>query len=393
MSGHNGQHPKPDVAFVNGDTACAEGALAAGCRFFAGYPITPATEIAEHMAVQLPKRGGRFIQMEDEIAAMAAVIGGAWGGARSMTATSGPGFSLMMENLGLAVMTETPCVLANVQRCGPSTGLPTQVGQGDMMQAKWGSHGDYEIIAFSPNSPQEMYDMTAEAFDLAERFRTPVLIMADEVVGHMNEKVSFHPVTPANPAPHTFADSPMNPYTLDPEAVTPMPPLGAGHHVHVTGLTHNEQGHPAMNTDVHRRLMEHLIGKIQSKRDELTNVEATDLVDQDVALITYGITSRVAQRAIELARENRADAGMLRLKTVWPFPEHVIESLADQVKTILVPEINMGQIVREVQRCVNGRCHVISLPHTGGTIHDPGQIARAIEDANRSLRRRVVSLA
>ncbi|MCB2141409.1 2-oxoacid:acceptor oxidoreductase subunit alpha [bacterium] len=393
MTHHDGREPKPGTVFINGDTACAEGALAAGCRFFAGYPITPATEIAEYMASQLPSRGGRFIQMEDEIAAMAAVIGGAWGGARSMTATSGPGFSLMMENLGLAIMTETPCVLTNVQRCGPSTGLPTQVGQGDMMQAKWGSHGDYEIIALSPNSPQEMYDMTAEAFDLADRFRSPVLIMADEIVGHMNEKVILKAIKPQSKVTPIADGRSMLPYTLDPEAVTPMPPLGAGHHVHVTGLTHDERGHPVMSTEVHRHLMEHLTGKILSRREELTDVERVNLDDRDVVLVAYGITSRVALRAIELARENGANAGLLRLKTVWPFPEQVIEELADQVKTILVPEINMGQMVREVQRSVNGRCRVVSLPHTGGAIHDPHNIAQLIEETCRSLRHRIVSLA
>lgn len=393
MSGHNGHRPKTDVEFINGDTACAEGALAAGCRFFAGYPITPATEIAEHMAARLPGKGGRFIQMEDEIAAMAAVIGGAWGGARAMTATSGPGFSLMMENLGLAIMTETPCVLANVQRCGPSTGLPTKVGQGDMMQAKWGSHGDYEIIALSPNSPQEMFDMTVEAFDLADRFRSPVLIMADEVVGHMNEKVTFGSVRPHRLAPRVMDGSPMDPYTLDPVAVTPMPPLGAGHRVHVTGLTHDEHGHPDMSVDTHRRLMEHLIGKIRSRREELTSVERINLDDCDVAIVAYGITSRVALHAMELARLNGANVGMLRLKTVWPFPGHVIDELADQVKTILVPEINMGQMVLEVQRHAGGRCHVLSLPHTGGAIHDPRDIAHMIEETSRALRHRIVSLA
>ena len=393
MTGNNGHGPNAKIVFINGDTACAEGALAAGCRFFAAYPITPATEIAEHMAAHLPALGGRFIQMEDEIAAMGAVIGGAWGGARSMTATSGPGFSLMMENLGLAIFTETPCVLTNVQRCGPSTGLPTQVGQGDMMQAKWGSHGDYQIIALSPNSPQEMYDMTALAFDLADRFRSPVLIMADEVVGHMNEKVTLHPITPAFERPQVLEQIPSDPFTLDPEAVTPMPPLGAGHHIHVTGLTHNELGHPVMSTEVHRHLMEHLTGKILSRREELTNVERINMDDCDVVLVAYGITSRVALRAIELARENGANAGLLRLKTVWPFPEALIEELSGQVKTIMVPEINMGQIVREVERSARGRCNVISLPHTGGAIHDPRTIAKLIEETSRSLRHRIISLA
>lgn len=311
-----------------------------------------------------------------------------------MTATSGPGFSLMMENLGLAVMTETPCVLTNVQRCGPSTGLPTKVGQGDMMQAKWGSHGDYEIIAMSPNSPQEMYEMTAEAFAIAERLRTPVLIMADEIVGHMNEKVTLTPVERPVRLSKPLADSVMLPYTLDPKTVAPMPPLGEGHHIHVTGLTHDEYGHPAMSTEVHRQLMDHLLGKIRSRRDELTNVERVNMGgDCDIALVTYGITSRMAMRAMELAEVEGSHAGMLRLKTVWPFPEHVIDELADQVKTIIVPEINMGQIVREVQRCVGGRCQVISLPHQGGAMHDPRDIAHTIVETCQAQRRRIVSFA
>lgn len=369
--------------FMNGDEACAEGALAAGCRFFGGYPITPATEVAEHMAERLPQVGGVYIQMEDEIASMAAIIGAAWGGGKTMTSTSGPGFSLMMENLGLAIMTETPCVLVNVQRCGPSTGLPTSVGQQDMMQARWGSHGDYEVIALSPNSPQEMFDMTVEAFNLAERFRTPVLLMADEVVGHMTERVTIPPAealkieSRRKPEP----DDKGNPFTLERERVTPMPPLGEGYNVHVTGLTHNEKGYPALDMDTHRRLVEHLVYKIRSAREELTRVERSGLEDAKIAVVAYGITSRIARHAIAQAREKGIAAGLLRLQVVWPFPEHVIEELAGKVDAIVVPEINMGQMVREVERCVRGKCPVISVTHPGGTIHNPGEILAAIERA------------
>lgn len=369
--------------FMNGDEACAEGALAAGCRFFGGYPITPATEVAEHMAERLPQVGGVYIQMEDEIASMAAIIGAAWGGGKTMTSTSGPGFSLMMENLGLAIMTETPCVLVNVQRTGPSTGLPTSVGQQDMMQARWGSHGDYEVIALSPNSPQEMFDMTVEAFNLAERFRTPVLLMADEVVGHMTERVTI-------PEPEALRIEPRrvpegegraNPYTLERERVTPMPPLGAGHNVHVTGLTHNEKGYPALDTDTQRRLVEHLVYKIRSAKEELTRVERSGMEDAKIAVVAYGITSRIARHAIAQAREKGIAAGLLRLQVVWPFPEHVIEELAEKVDAIVVPEINMGQMVREVERCARGKCPVLSVTHPGGTIHNPGEILAAIERA------------
>lgn len=379
----NGRAVLTGEHFMNGDVASAEGALAAGCRFFGGYPITPATEIAEHMSHRLPEIGGIYIQMEDEIAAMASIIGAAWGGGKTMTSTSGPGFSLMMENIGLAIMTETPCVLVNVQRCGPSTGLPTSVGQQDMMQARWGSHGDYEVIALCPNSPQEMFDMTVDAFNLAERFRTVVLLLSDEVVGHMTERVAIPPAEELKiePRQKPAQTGRALPYGFTNGEAPPMPPLGEGHAIHVTGLTHNEKGYPALDFDTHRRLTDHLCQKILSRREELTRVECQGLEGADVAVVAYGITSRVAQQSIKAAREQGLKVGQLRLQIVWPFPEQLIAELAGQVGAIVVPEINMGQMVREVERCVKGRCEVISVPHAGGGIHDPAEITAAIARA------------
>ncbi|MEN6627211.1 MAG: 2-oxoacid:acceptor oxidoreductase subunit alpha [Candidatus Sumerlaeia bacterium] len=368
--------------FMNGDEACAEGALAAGCRFFAGYPITPATEIAETMADRMGEVGGVFIQMEDELASMNAIIGASWGGVKSMTATSGPGFSLMMENLGLALMTETPCVVVNVQRGGPSTGLPTLVGQQDMMQARWGSHGDYEIIALTPNSPQEMFDLTLEAFNLSERFRLPVLVMADEVVGHMTEKV----VIPAreelkivNRKKWQKSDDKHLPYRADEDLVPPMAAMGEGSFQHITGLTHDERGYPGANAAVQDALVRRLIDKVRKyAKTELTRYEAVEMDDAEVVIVCYGITSRSCLRAVRVARERGIKAGMIRLQIVWPFPDHLIEEIAAKARAIIVPEINMGQIVREVQRAAGGKCPVHGMPIPGGAMHKPEQIVEMI---------------
>lgn len=370
--------------FMNGDEAAAEGALAAGCRFFAGYPITPATEIAETMAERMPEVGGVYIQMEDELASMNAVIGASWGGLKSMTATSGPGFSLMMENLGLALMTETPCVLVNVQRGGPSTGLPTLVGQQDMMQARWGSHGDYELIALSPDSPQEMFDLTVEAFNLSERFRVPALVMADEVVGHMTEKVVIPPADrirlfdrrkPAKGEKYL-------PFKAGEDLVPPMGSMGDGHFQHITGLTHDERGYPAANAAVQDKLVRRLVDKIRKyARTELTKYEAVMMEDAEVVVLCYGITGRSALRAVRVARERGIKAGLVRLQIVWPFPDHLVEDLAAKSRAIVVPEVNMGQIVREVARAAAGRCPIVGLPLPGGAMHKPDQIVEAVAKA------------
>ncbi len=369
--------------FINGDEACAEGAISAGCRFFAGYPITPATEIAERMARRLPKIGGVYVQMEDEIASMNAILGAAWAGAKSMTATSGPGFSLMMENLGLGVMLETPCVLVNVQRAGPSTGLPTLVGQGDVMQAKWGSHGVYEIIALSPSSPQEMFDLTIAAFNLSEKYRVPVLLMADETVGHMSEKVVIRPVKPEELVERRRPAAPPGkylPYQPDADLVPPMAIAGQGYRFHVTGLTHDERGYPIMTAEVHQKLVRRLADKIRVNRGDIIRCEEMDLEDADVVVCAYGITARVARRAVQAARAEGIRAGMLRLITLWPFAEERVRALARQARAFVVPEINYGQMVLEVERCAAGK-KTILVPHMGGGMHLPQDILAAIREA------------
>ncbi|GAB4308683.1 MAG: 2-oxoacid:acceptor oxidoreductase subunit alpha [Candidatus Bipolaricaulota bacterium] len=376
--------PKATLAgihFMNGDEAIAEGAIAAGCRFFAAYPITPQSEIAERLAWRLPRVGGTFIQMEDEIAAMAAVVGGAWGGAKAMTATSGPGFSLMMENLGLAIMTETPCVLVNVQRGAPSTGLPTAVGQGDMMQARWGSHGHYEIIALVPASPQEAFDLTVRAFSLAERFRVPVLLMTDEVVGHMYERVEIPDEVPIAPRRRpTVPPSEFVPFAPGPDLVPPMACAGEGYRVHVTGLTHDERGYPDMSDGAHDRLVRRLCDKILRYRNEITFYEEVGLDDAEIAVVSYGISARVAYGAIARAREAGIKAGMLRLITAWPFPDERVRALADQVKGIVVVELNLGQMSREVERAIQGKVPLVGVFHAGGRIHTPEEVLAGIEE-------------
>jgi 2-oxoglutarate ferredoxin oxidoreductase subunit alpha len=367
--------------FLNGDTACAEGGLAAGCNFFAGYPITPATEIAERMAERLGGVGGVFIQMEDELGSMNAILGAAWGGAKAMSATSGPGFSLMMENFGLGIALETPCVLVNVQRGGPSTGLPTLVAQADMMQARWGSHGDYEVIALAPNSPQECFDLVIEAFNLSEEFRMPVLVMADEVVGHMTEKVTIPPkeeirlVPRRRPAPGSNSYLPFKP---DKDLVPWMVAAGEGHRIHVTGLTHDERGYPVISAEAQVPFVTRLIDKVRKNADRIIHTEKRYLEDAEIVVMGYGISSRVAASAVESARKEGIKAGLYRLITVWPFPEKEVAALAKQVDAILFPEINMGQVVLQAKCIAGGHCQVISLPHPGGDVHRPGQILEKI---------------
>jgi 2-oxoglutarate/2-oxoacid ferredoxin oxidoreductase subunit alpha len=371
------------VHFLDGDQACCEGALAAGCRFAAGYPITPSTEIVERFAQRAPLVGGMFIQMEDELAASIAILGAAWAGAKSFTVTSGPGFSLMMEHIGYAAMTETPCVIVNVQRGGPSTGLPTLPGQADMMQARWGSHGDYPMIALSPSSPQECFDLTVEAFNLAERFRTPVLLMMDECVGHMHEKVAIPPAGEIEITPRRFTDAApgsYQPFRADADGVPPMARAGQGHRFHVTGLTHDERGYPAMNVEAQRALLTRLVDKVRAHSDKISRNEEVRLEDAEIVVVAYGITARVALRAVQMAREQGVAAGLLRPQVVWPFPERRLRELAARPGTsgFLVPEMNLGQMVLEVERIVAGRVPVVSLPHCGGTVHKPEAVLDAI---------------
>jgi 2-oxoglutarate ferredoxin oxidoreductase subunit alpha len=370
--------------FMMGDVAAAEGALAAGCRFFGGYPITPATEVAERMSRRLPQVGGLYIQMEDEMASMAAVLGASWGGVKAMTSTSGPGFSLMMENIGLGIMTETPCVLFNVMRGGPSTGLPTLVGQADVMQARWGSHGDYGSISLSPASPQECFDLTIDAFNLSEQYRVPVIILADEVVGHMYERVVIpeadrltivprrRPVEP--PAEHL-------PFGGGEDLVPAMASAGEGYRLHVTGLTHDEMGYPVFNDVVQERLVRRLVDKIRVNAPKIIRTEDVMLEDAEVVVIAYGCTSRTAHEAVLMARDQGVKAGLLRLIAVWPFPSNVIRDLAPSAKAFVVPEINYGQIAREVERCAGGRAETYLVGHMGGGIHTPGEILDVIVEA------------
>ena len=367
--------------YVDGDVASAYGALAAGCKFVGGYPITPSTEAFEAFVVRAPMVGGITIQMEDELGSISSILGAVWSGRKAMTITSGPGFSLMMENIGLGAMLETPFVLLNVQRGGPSTGLPTQAGQGDMMQSRWGSHGDYEVIAIAPDSPQEMFDYTIKAFNLAEKYRCPVMIMADECVGHMTEKVVVPTAEEIEVEPRRFyqgAKDKYQPYKPGKDLVPPMAKAGDGLKLHISGLTHDENGHPVYDQEFASK---RLIDKILLNADEIIELKEEGIEDVDVVVISYGITSRVAIKGIEIARENGIKVGNLRLITVWPFPEKRIAELSQKVKAFVVPEINYGQIVYEVDRCSKGNANVVLVPHGGGFVHDPEDIYEAIKYA------------
>jgi 2-oxoglutarate ferredoxin oxidoreductase subunit alpha len=335
------------VMFTMGDIACAEGALSAGCRYFGGYPITPATEIAEWMSQRMPEVGGAYVQYEDEIASITSVIGASWTGVKAMTATSGPGVSLMLEAVGLAVMTETPLVLVNIMRGGPSTGQPTKGQQGDVMQAKWGSHGDYQIIALTPASVQEMFDQTVQAFNLSERYRTPVFVLADETVGHMRErlvipdekdlKLEYRRLPTGDPADYL-------PFKADDDLVPPMALFGSKYQFYATGLTHDERGYPSDKENIQIELITRLNNKILKNADKIIELEQFMLDDAKIAVISYGTPSRSAKRAIRDAREEGIKVGMLRLKTVWPFPEEQVADLASKVDHIIVAEQNLGQV-------------------------------------------------
>ncbi|MFW9799028.1 MAG: 2-oxoacid:acceptor oxidoreductase subunit alpha [Candidatus Thorarchaeota archaeon] len=335
------------VMFTMGDIACAEGALSAGCRYFGGYPITPATEIAEWMSIRMPEVGGAYVQYEDEIASITSVIGASWTGTKSMTATSGPGVSLMLEAIGLAVMTETPLVLVNIMRGGPSTGQPTKGQQGDVMQPKWGSHGDYQIIALTPASVQEMFDQTVQAFNLSERYRTPVFVLADEAVGHMRERLVIPSDKDLNLEYRklpTVDPSEYLPFKPDDDLVPPMALLGSEYQFYATGLTHDERGYPSDKEHIQIELITRLNDKILKNADKIIDVEEFMLDDAKIAIIAYGTPSRSAKRAIKDAREEGIKVGMLRLKTIWPFPEEQVARVASQVDHIIVAEQNLGQM-------------------------------------------------
>lgn len=370
--------------YLDGDYACGEGAMAAGCRFTAGYPITPSTEVVERIAQRFPFMGGTFIQMEDEMASMAAIIGASWTGVKCLTVTSGPGFSLMMENIGLAAMMETPCVVVNVQRGGPSTGLPTMTGQADMMQARWGSHGDYEIIAMSPQSPQEAFDLMIDAFNLSEEYRVPVMFMLDECVGHMTEKVVIPKAEDIDIIPRKLTSKKPGeylPYKMTGAEIPEFARAGDGYRFHTTGLTHDERGYPVMSAECQEWNVRHLIDKIRLNVEKIAMFDEEETDGADVVLITYGITARVARMAIDIARKKGIKVGVIRLIVVWPFPEFKIIELAPKIKAFVVPEINYGQISLEVERCSAGKTKTIQVPHGGGGVHNPDDIVNAIMEA------------
>jgi 2-oxoglutarate ferredoxin oxidoreductase subunit alpha len=333
------------------------------------------------MSERLPAIGGIYLQMEDEIASITAILGAAWGGAKTMTATSGPGMSLMLENLGLGIITETPTVIVNIQRGGPSTGLPTLVGQADMMQARWGSHGHYEIVALVPWSGQECFDLTIRAFNLAERYRLPVLVMGDAEVGHLIEKVVIPPAERIELWTRRRPDAKpgdFKPYAPGDDLVPAMAHAGEGYHVFVDSLTHDERGYPAMNAECQDTMVRRLCDKIRKNRFQIYDNEERGVDGADIVVVSYGISARIAMRAVQLAKARGLAVGMLRLRTAWPFPEERIRSLARSVKGFVVPEINLGQMVREVERCASDECRVALVPHAGGGLHDAEEILEGI---------------
>ena len=371
---------------LQGNEACVEGAIAAGARFFAGYPITPSSEIAEGLAEELPKVGGKFIQMEDEIGAMAAVIGASLTGLKSMTATSGPGFSLKLENIGFACMTEVPCVVVNVMRGGPSTGLPTSPGQADVMQARWGTHGDHPTIALAPASVREIFETTVLSFNLAEQYRTPVILLLDEIVGHLREKMEMPDASEIEVVVRKKPSVPPEeylPYANDPSDIPPMANFGEGYRYHVTGLNHDERGYPTNKPSVVAAQEARLLRKVERYRKEILRYETIGLDDAEVAIFSFGSTARSAKLAIQLARERGIRAGLFRAITLWPFPEEEIQELASQVSTLLVAEMNLGQMVYEVERCAHGKAAIARVNRADGEPITPDQILERILEVAR----------
>jgi 2-oxoglutarate ferredoxin oxidoreductase subunit alpha len=372
----------PKTYFWQGNEACVEAAITAGCRFFAGYPISPANEIAEHMSSRLPKVDGLFLQMEDEIASIGAVMGASWAGKKAMTATSGPGFSLMQETIGWAFMTETPCVIVDVQRVGPGTGQATKCAQGDVMQARWGTHGDYAAIALSPNSVQEMFELTIRAFNLAEKYRTPVILLTDETIAHLREQIT---VPPLNSIQISNRKKPKTDDTafFGLEKVAPMPAVGEGFNVAVTASTHDEYGvRFTADPSVHMRMVKGINDKITNHIDDIADVESYNIDNCKVGIVSYGCTSRAIYEAVEEAERKGIKTGYVRLKTIWPFPEKTIKTLAQTAEKIIVPEMNLGQIFYEVKRAA---CSTEVIPLNkigGGELITPEEILAEIEGGN-----------
>jgi len=376
MSSRRIKAPFPKgVHYLSGNEASAEGAIVAGCRFYAGYPITPSSELMERMAFRLREVGGVFIQMEDEIASISAVIGASWAGAKAMTATSGPGFSLMQESIGYAAFTETPCVIVDVQRAGPCTGQATRVGSGDIMQAKWGSQGDYQVIALAPWSVQEMYELTIQAFNLSERYRVPAMVMADEAVGHLRENISVGAKVDVCKRKKHKEGAPFG--TEEKDGVPPMPSFGEGARLLVTGSTHDPSGfRKTDDPEAHAKLVERINEKILRNRSRIVETERYFLEDSEIAVIAYGFTARTSLYAVKRLRKEGLKVGLLRLKTLWPFPEEAIVELNEKVKKVVVPEMNQGQVAGEVRKFYSGE--MISLRQTNGEIIQPEKILKVL---------------
>ena len=371
--------PQDIVNFWQGNQACAEGAIAAGCRFFSGYPITPASEIAEIMSLKLPKLGGVYIQMEDEIAAISAIIGASWGGSLSMTATSGPGFSLMQENLGYAIMTETPCVIVNVQRAGPSTGQATKAAQGDLMQSRWGTHGDHEMIVLAPNSSQETYELTMKAFQISEQLRHPVILLSDEIVAHSREKVVLKKQT-MNKIERKFAGRGEPHFGgMNSEDDSIMPRFGDGHNLLVTGSTHDERGfRKTSDPDTHDKLVRRITSKIRDAHQLLDDYVITGPDTAKWGIISFGSTSRTVSELM-ISNISKVSAKSMRLRTVWPFPDKAVRMFSKTVDKLLVPELNLGQLSREVSRVVRDTCEVIPMNKIGGgRMIEPNELLDAV---------------
>lgn len=371
---------------MQGNEACVEGALAAGMKFYAGYPITPSTEVAEISAQKLPQIGGKFIQMEDELASMAAIIGGSLAGLKSMTATSGPGFSLMQENLGYGAIAEIPCVVVNVQRGGPSTGMPTAPAQGDVMQARWGTHGDHPAVSLTPNSVQETYEYTIKAFNIAEKYRTPVVLLMDETVGHMREKIKLKDPSEIEvidrKKPKKNLEN-FKAYKPDDDMIPPMAAFGEGYRYHVTGLTHGEDGFPTNSSEISGKLVQRLVDKIEKNIDDITYYEEYMLEDAEIVIVAYGGVSRSAKSAIDQLRELGIKAGMFRPITIWPFLEKQIEKVAEKAKEVYVAEMNLGQYFIEVDRVAGKKCPVKKINKITGELITPNEITEAITGGNK----------
>ncbi len=371
------------VAFLQGNEAAAQGALYAGCTFFGGYPITPSTEVAEVMSVELPKIGGKFIQMEDEIGAMASVIGASLTGAKVLTATSGPGLSLKQELIGYACIAETPCVIVNVMRGGPSTGMPTGPSQSDVMCAKWGTHGDHPAICLTPASVQELFEETVRAFNLAEKYRTPVMVMPDEIVAHMRERIVFPEpgeLEVINRTAPSVSPAEYKPYDTSFGDVPPLAAFGSEYRFHVTGLNKGQDGFPTTKAAWVQAEEERQVRKVDANIDDIVQFEEYELADAEVAIVAYGSTSRSARFAVNEARKQGIKAGLFRIKTFWPFPEKQIAALAGKVKAFITPEMNLGMCTGEVKRCTEGKAAVHGIFRVDGEPINPGQILEKIKE-------------